>query len=49
MWWDGLFSILSDLFDTKDPRKKDWLLFVLIIGVVIMFVFAPFGYLYFRR
>ena len=42
MWWDGMFSLLADLFDPKDPRKRDalWVFVVVIIGVVIVTYFA---------
>lgn len=38
MWWDGMFSLLADLFDPRDPRKKDalWVFVVLVIFAVIL-------------
>lgn len=42
-WWDGMFSLLADLLDPKDPRSKGYLaLFVIIVIIlVILFWWAP--------
>lgn len=34
MWWDGMFSLLADLLDPKDPRKKDFLWVVVIVVII---------------
>lgn len=41
MWWDGMFSLLADLLDPKDPRKKDalWIFVILLILAVTVAYF----------